>query len=61
MRPKPETIPMAHEPCHAESPATHLALQQYTAGRVAPEKCHEHILRAAILAGGCAVKEPCGQ
>jgi hypothetical protein len=52
---------MAHEPCHAESPATHLALQQYTAGRVAPEKCHEHILRAAILAGCCAVKEPCGQ
>lgn len=55
-RPELEVIPQPHDPCHADSQAALPALQEYSAGSIAPEKCHDHILRAALLAKGYAGK-----
>jgi hypothetical protein len=58
MQPEFEAIPMSHDPCYADSAEVYPALQPYTAGNIAADKCHEYILRAALLANGCAVQEP---
>ena len=48
-----EALSILHDPCHPDSPAALPALQLYDAGHFVPEQRHDHILRAALLAGNC--------
>jgi hypothetical protein len=57
-RPELEVIPLPHDPCHPDRQVAFPALQEYAAGSIDLEKCHDHILRAALLAKGVAVTEP---
>jgi len=60
MKTQPEfaAIPMSDNPRHTEGLDVYPALQVYAAGSVATDRPHEHILRAALLANGCAARAP---
>ncbi|HYQ70876.1 MAG TPA: hypothetical protein VET88_02990 [Gammaproteobacteria bacterium] len=54
-QPELEAMSIYHDPSHPDSQAALPALQLYDAGQFAPEQRHDHILRAALLAGNtCA-------
>jgi len=58
MKTQPEfaATPMSDNPGHAEGLEVYPALQVYAAGSVPTDRQHEHILRAALLANGCAAR-----
>jgi hypothetical protein len=47
--PELEAIPMSHDPGYADSRETHPDLQLCQAGCATADRCHDHILRAALL------------
>ena len=58
MQPEFKAIPMSQDPCHADRLETWPELQIYAADCATAIRRHDHILRAALLANGCAAQEP---
>jgi len=57
-QPELQAIPMSHDPRFADNQEAFPALQTHAFAEAAADRHHDHILRAALLAGGCAVQEP---
>ena len=55
-QPKPQAIPMSHEPWYADNQTAFPALQAYAPGQSAANRPHDHILRAALLTNGCTIQ-----
>jgi hypothetical protein len=61
MQPEREVIAMYHDPRHADSRDMYPALQISQADLIAAENRYDHLLRAALLANGCAARKPAKQ
>ena len=55
-QPELQAIPMSHDPCYADNLETFPALQAYAPDQAPADRRHDHILRAALLANGCTIR-----
>ena len=55
-QPELQTVPMPHGPCNAGSHEGFPALQVYASGDAVADSRHAHVLRAALLANGCTIR-----
>ena len=57
-QPELQAIPISHDPCNTDNQEVSPALQSYAFGQAAADRRHDHILRAALLANGCTIRDP---
>lgn len=52
-QPELQAIQMSHDSCHADNREIFPALQTHEFYQSAAGRCHDHILRAALLTNAC--------
>jgi len=56
-QPELQSIPMPDSPCYADNREAFPALQTYASSEASAAGCHDHVLRAALLANGCRIRK----